>query len=106
MGMTSQPNLMMLQKSDDDEPVHVDMELALERNLQHRLPPKEKTQEQVVFSSFLPSLGLFRGRGCISAGTVTLGLWAASASFFSVSASFLLQHVSHMRNNSNENFIF
>ena len=74
--------------SDDDEPVNVDMELALERSLQHHLPPKEKSQEQVVFPCFLPSLGLFRGHGCISAVTVTLGLWAASAFFFSVSASF------------------
>ena len=70
--------------SDD---VNVDMELALERSLQRRLPPKEKSQEQVVFSCFQPSLGLFGGRGCISAATVTLGLWPASASFFSVSAA-------------------
>ena len=55
------------EESDDDEHVNVDMELALERSLQHCLPPKEKTQEQVVFSCFLPSLGLFRGHGCISA---------------------------------------
>ena len=76
------------EESDDVEPVNADMELALERSLQRRLPPKEKSQEQVVFSCFLPSLGLFGGHGCISAATVTLGLWAASASFFSVSADF------------------
>ena len=37
------------QESDDDEHVNVDMELALERSLQCHLPPKEKTQEQVVY---------------------------------------------------------
>ena len=37
------------QESDDNEHVNVDMELALERSLQHHLPPKEKTQEQVVY---------------------------------------------------------